>query len=218
MTNQNDSFIDEVTEEVRRDKLYALFRRYGWIGVVAILAIVGGTAWTEWTKARARASAEAFGDRMIGALSSEEPAVRATALEEIPAESGQQTILGLITAAEAIAADDRDKAIAILDPIAADETLPVSYRHLALLKRVIVSGDLMVPAQRDTALAELATAGAPFRPLAMEQQALSLISDGKPDEAMKILEQLLVEPEATQGLRERARQLIVALGGEVKAG
>ena len=26
-----DSFIEEVTEEVRRDKLFALFRKYGWI-------------------------------------------------------------------------------------------------------------------------------------------------------------------------------------------
>ncbi len=36
--SNNDSFIDEVNEEVRRDKLYALFRKYGWIGVVAVLA------------------------------------------------------------------------------------------------------------------------------------------------------------------------------------
>ena len=30
-----DSFIDEVTEEVRRDRLFAVFRKYGWIGVLA---------------------------------------------------------------------------------------------------------------------------------------------------------------------------------------
>jgi len=37
-----DSFIDEVTEEVRRDRLFRLFRKYGWIGVVIILGLVGG--------------------------------------------------------------------------------------------------------------------------------------------------------------------------------
>jgi hypothetical protein len=41
-----DSFIDEVTEEVRRDRLFGLFRKYGWIGLVVILGIVGGTAWS----------------------------------------------------------------------------------------------------------------------------------------------------------------------------
>ena len=29
--HQSDSFIDEVSEEVRRDSLYRLLRRYGWL-------------------------------------------------------------------------------------------------------------------------------------------------------------------------------------------
>ena len=41
--SESDSFIDEVTEEVRRDKLFAVFRKYAWIGVLAVAAIVGGT-------------------------------------------------------------------------------------------------------------------------------------------------------------------------------
>ena len=36
-----DSFIDEVTEEVRRDKLFALFRKWGWVGVLLVVVIVG---------------------------------------------------------------------------------------------------------------------------------------------------------------------------------
>ena len=39
------SFIDEVTEEVRRDRLFGYFRRYGWIPAVIIVALVGGTAY-----------------------------------------------------------------------------------------------------------------------------------------------------------------------------
>ena len=33
MANQNDSFIDEVTEDLRRDRLFGLYRRYGWIAL-----------------------------------------------------------------------------------------------------------------------------------------------------------------------------------------
>ena len=33
-----ESFIDEVNEEVRRDRLYQNIRRYGWIAVVVVLA------------------------------------------------------------------------------------------------------------------------------------------------------------------------------------
>ena len=54
--SDTDSFIDEVTEEVRRDRLFGLMKRYGWIAVVAVLLIVGGAAYNEISKARARAS------------------------------------------------------------------------------------------------------------------------------------------------------------------
>lgn len=43
--SDTDSFIEEVTEEVRRDRLFGLMRRYGWIAVLAVLLLVGGTAY-----------------------------------------------------------------------------------------------------------------------------------------------------------------------------
>jgi hypothetical protein len=44
---QNDSFIHEVTEEVRREKLYRFFRRYGWVIVAAIVIIIAAAAINE---------------------------------------------------------------------------------------------------------------------------------------------------------------------------
>ena len=55
--SETDSFIEEVTEEVRRDRLFALFRRYGWIVLVLIVLVVGGAAWNEYRKAQDRAAA-----------------------------------------------------------------------------------------------------------------------------------------------------------------
>ena len=63
-----DSFIEEVTEEVRRDRLFAAFRKYGWIGGLVVLGIVGGAAWNEWQKSQAAARAQGFGDAMLEAL------------------------------------------------------------------------------------------------------------------------------------------------------
>ena len=51
--SESESFINEVTEEVRRDRLFRLARRYGWIAVVAVLVIVGAAAVNEWRKAQA---------------------------------------------------------------------------------------------------------------------------------------------------------------------
>ena len=50
--SDSDSFIDEVTEEVRRDRLFGYFRRYGWIAAVVIVVVVGGAAWNEYQKAQ----------------------------------------------------------------------------------------------------------------------------------------------------------------------
>ncbi len=70
MSSNPDSFIEEVTEAVRRDRLFTFFRRYGWIGVVAIVGIVALSAWTEWTKRRDEARAQAFGDAVVAAMES----------------------------------------------------------------------------------------------------------------------------------------------------
>ena len=39
--SDTDSFIDEVTEEVKRDRLFATMRKYGWIAVLIVLLLVG---------------------------------------------------------------------------------------------------------------------------------------------------------------------------------
>ena len=81
--SNTDSFIDEVNEEVRRDKLYGYLRRYGWIAVLVILVIVGGAAFNEYRKSQAEAKAQALGDAMLAALSNDEPTDRAAALAEV---------------------------------------------------------------------------------------------------------------------------------------
>jgi hypothetical protein len=45
--SDTDGFIAEVTEDVRRDRLFRLFRRFGWIPAVLILILVGGTAYND---------------------------------------------------------------------------------------------------------------------------------------------------------------------------
>ena len=75
MSNQ-DSFITEVSEEVRKDKLYALMRRYGWIAIALVVLVVGGASVFEWQKAKARAAAEATGDAGKVAVAEYRTAIR----------------------------------------------------------------------------------------------------------------------------------------------
>ena len=206
-----DSFIDEVTEEVRRDRLFRLFRKYGWIGLVVILGLVGGTAWTEWSKSREAARAQAFGDSLIDALDMGTPEERREALAALPADGGQTAILQLILASDPNG--DKAATLAALDKVAADTTLAVAYRDLATLRRVLVAGPDQPVADRRTALQAIAAPGRPYRVLAEEQLAYLLVEEGKRDEAIAAMTALLQDQEASAALRNRLSQVVTALGG-----
>ncbi|MFN3577783.1 MAG: hypothetical protein ACK4TJ_12505 [Tabrizicola sp.] len=206
-----DSFIEEVTEEVRRDRLFGLFRKYGWIGLVVILALVGGTAWTEWTKARDAARAQAFGDALIDALDHGTPEERREALAAVPATGEQVAILNLILGSDP--AEDKAATLAALDAVAGNAALSPAYRDLAVLRRVLVGGTDLALADRRAALEGIAAPGRPYRTLAAEQLAYILIEEGKPDAAIVALSALLQDQEASAALRARAGQVITALGG-----
>jgi hypothetical protein len=213
--SNTDSFIDEVTDEVRRDKLFALFRRYGWIGIVLVLLIVGGAAFNEWQKAQDRARAEAFGDAILAALDNPDPAARRAALAEVPATGQQSAVLGLLMGSDP--AQDRTATLAALDAVAADAALPASYRDLAVLRRVSVAGAEMPAADRRAALEPLALDGRPYRPLAQEFLALLLVETGDTTGALAALQALEADPRISAPQRQRVGQLIVALGGTAAA-
>lgn len=206
-----ESFIEEVAEEVRRDRLFALFRRYGWIGLLAVLALVGGAAFAEWQKARHRAESMAFGDALLAALEAPDPAARQAALAGVPASGERAAVRNLLRASDP--GTDRAAALAALEAVIADAALAPSYRDLAVLRRVILLGAEAPVAERRAALEPLAVAGRPYRVLALEQLALLRVEEGDAAGAIAALRALEQDQEASAGLRARAAQMIVALGG-----
>jgi len=208
-----DSFIDEVTEEVRRDRLFALFRKYGWIGVVVVLGIVGGAGWTEWQRAQAEAKAEAFGDAVLDALDLGAPEDRVAALGVIPTDGAQAAVLQLLLASDPVG--DRAGTLTALEALANDATQPASYRDLAVLRRVVVAGADLPLTERRAALDPIAAPGRPYRTMALEQMAYLLVEENRTDDAIAALTALLTDQEAPGGVRSRAQEMIIALGGEV---
>jgi len=212
--SETDSFVEEVNEELRRDRLYALLRKWGWVPVLLVVIAVGGASYFEWEKATARKNAEAFGDSVLVALDTDDLDQRAEALATIAtASDGAATYVALLEAAVRAENSDRDGALVLLDKLAADGAVPVAYRDLALLKSVILRGSDLDRANREAALNQLATPGRPYRFLALEQKALMLFELGNNDDAIAILQSILEEQGVTSGLLQRAQQLIVAMGG-----
>jgi len=217
--SDSDSFIREVSEEVRRDKLFALLRRYGGFAVALVVLIVGGAAYNEWRKAQETARARAFGDSVLTVLENNDPTERAEAFVGIaPAAAADADILlTLLEAAERIDADDRDGAAEAYGRVADGADAPRLYRDIAELKRIVLLGSELPADERRRILNGLAAPGAPFRLLAEEQLALIEVESGENSAAITRLKAIVADAEVTPGLRDRASSLILALGGRPEA-
>ncbi|MEL6701905.1 MAG: tetratricopeptide repeat protein, partial [Pseudomonadota bacterium] len=211
--SNTDSFIEEVTEEVRRDRLYAMMRRYGWIAVLAIILIVGGTAWNEWRKAQAAQTAQARGDAITQALSATDPAERAASLQVLAGDETEAAVVAaFLAAAEFAEAGDPAGAGEVLSELAARPDLSPLYRDLAQIKRLSLDTG-MEAEDRALTLDALSQPGAPYRTVALELAALDLAAAGDVETALSQMQDLLVDAETSQQQERRIADIMRALGG-----
>ena len=213
--SDTDSFIEEVNEEVRRDKLYAALRKYGWIGVVAVLLLVGGVGYSENQKRLARIKAEGIGDGMLNALALNEAPERVAALQGVEAEDpSARAVLAFMTAAQQTEAGDAAGASETLQSVVNSNDIPLIYRQIATFKALGVNRANLPAQERRDGYGALAQPGNPMRLLAEEQLAFIDIELGDSTGAIVRLQAILDDSEVTADLQQRALQVMVALGAE----
>jgi len=210
--SDTDSFINEVTEEVRREKLFGLLRRYGWIGVACVLLLVGGAAFNEYRNAQARDAAQATGDALLTALEEDAPEARAQALAALDAEGSAAAVTLLMRAAMQEESADYAGAAETLGQVVTNGDLPQTYRDIAAFKSAMMPTDDI--AARQAALQALSAPGKPFSLLAQEQLAYIALEGGDTDAALDLLRRIEEDAGVSRGLRERVQTLMVALGEE----
>jgi hypothetical protein len=208
VASTNESFMDEVAEAVRRDRLNRWFRRWGWVIAVVVLAIIGTAVVIEWRQSRIEAAAQDRGEAILSALETENGEERLTALSALPTAGDEGAVAALLLAAEQAQSGDAAAAAATLDAVASDGAVPPLTRDLAALKAQMVRGAEADPA----ALEALAAPGAPFRLLAQEQLALLGLRAGRPEEAVPILQAILEDAETGPVQGGRVTALLTALG------
>ncbi|MDF3607770.1 hypothetical protein PE067_17460 [Paracoccus sp. DMF-8] len=214
MTNQSDSFIDEVTADLRRDRLFRVMKRYGWIVVLLILGIVGGSAYYEYTRIENNRQAQAFGDAVLAADAAPD---RAAALAAVDAgdDRNRQLVAGLLTAGALAEQGQGAAAAEDLRALARNVQSGDALMHdLAMLKAVIAGGTDMNPADRDGLLTELSRPGAPFELLALEQKAVALIGAGRDDDAIMLIRQIQQKDGLSEPLRRRLAEMMIVMGAE----
>ena len=163
--SDTDSFIDEVNEEVRRDRLYKYVRKYAWIGVVVVVGVVGTTGFLEYQKAQSASAAQALGDRLVEALNADAPEARADALAEVAPDAGAaRVIVDLRRAGELVASGDKDGALAVFDAIATSTAEPV-YSDMARLKAIMLRGSDMDACRAGCGFGRIGPSGCDLSPL-----------------------------------------------------
>lgn len=202
---ETDSFIQEVTEEVRQDRMFALWKKWGPFVIGAIILIVAGAAYWSWTDAQTRAAAEARGGTFLAA----DPDTSADQVALPGQVDGPAQIVAEFAAAGALAADRQvDQALTAYRAIAARPDLALEYADLALLRAAQLAADV-------EALAPLAQADRPYRLLALELRAALLLEAGDVEAAHADLRAIILDPLATPGSRGRAQAVLQATGGDV---
>ena len=211
--SDTDSFIEEVSEEVRRDRLYNFFRKYAWVGVLTVLIIVGGTAFLEFKKATAKSKAEEVGSAVMKALEGSDEKERAKLLANIEVTNPEvKSIVAMLKAAEETTLQNYAAASKSLKAISEDLSTSQIYRDIAEFKFLLLSHDRIEDSLLLTGFEELASAGNPFRLLAEEQIAIIKLKNRENDAAVAKLRSILEDAELTDTIRQRVTQLLISLG------
>ena len=211
--SETDSFLQEVSEELRRDKLYRNMRKYGWIGVLLVVIIVSGAAYREYQKSQATERAQLFGANIIEALNEKKSEDRISKLQKIKAPSDNaRAILAMLVSAEAGNQEGSIQELSYLANILNDLDVEAHYRDLLNFKILLGSAEKMELEERKSGFLKLSKPGNPFRLLAEEQLVLIEIEKGNIDGAIEKISQLLLDAELSVGLRDRATQMMIALG------
>ena len=211
--SNNESFMQEVSEEVRKDRFYRILKKWGWVGIALIVALVGGASFNEWNKESKINSARNLGDRVLAAIESKD----VIDLKEIEIKNVTQDIFIKNLMSAILFSDDKlDASKKALEEIGGIPGITKTYKDLNAFKLgllLLKSGNL-TGEERFGVFEALVEPGSPFRSLAKEQQALILIEQGKIELAIKTLVEITDDSETTDTLRRRVTQLRISLGSD----
>ncbi len=213
--SETDSFIQEVTEEVRQDRMFRLWKKYGPYGVAGVVAVVAVSAGLNWMKHREIQQARETGGAF---LASDIASVEDQQILIGSVEGPAALIARLRLAAATAGAGDTQAAAALYREVADEAGLDRAYADLARLQAVRVGVATMDPAQAVAELDALTVEGAPYRLLALELRAMVRLNSGDAEAAHADLAAIIGDGQATRELSQRAVALLLSSGGELPAG
>ncbi|MCI5076652.1 tetratricopeptide repeat protein [Oricola sp.] len=221
----DDSFIREVEEELRSDRMKRIWDRFGPILIGAAILIVIATAgyrgYQYYTDSRASAS----GDRFLVALNlanDGKPDEALAALEELEGDGyGAYPVLARMRAATVLQEKgDSAGAVAAFDAVAADSSAPAAVRDMAKIRAAYILVDTGSAADVAERAESLSSDENPLRHAAREALGLAAWKEGRLGDAKVLFQQIVDDPSAPRNAQQRAGIMLdlITASGEVSEG
>lgn len=219
MSSPLDNLIEEVDEDLRKDRALALARRYGpyvlALALGVIIAVAGVMAWRHYKAEREMERATVYA-QALDAINRGDADESQRLLAEITSASpgsGYGILARFQDAALKARAGDAAGAAAIYDGIGTDTHVDPLFRDLGTVLYALSTLDSADPAQLAGRLAPIADGKGPYRYTAMEASAyLALRGDDK-DRARDLFSRIANDPRAPEEARSRAAAMASTLGG-----
>ncbi|WP_174803189.1 tetratricopeptide repeat protein [Martelella limonii] len=223
MANQDDSFIREVNEELRSDRMRDAWRRYGKILIAAAVILVIGTAgWRGYEYWQSRQAAKS-GDVFLTALNQIDAgnldAAKETLAQLEQEGHGAYPVLAQLRAATLLSeAGDTAAAVSAFSSIGKDRAVPEAIRDAAKLRAGWLMVDTGTYEQVSAEVEQLAADGNPFRFSAREILGLSAFRLKDYARAQEWFEQISNDPQAPRNVLNRAQIMleVMTADGDVK--
>ena len=212
-----ESFLEEVAEEVRRDRLFKFFKKNGWIIAFVVLATICATIAYEWRKNSEISRAKSNGDLLTLALEKSQKGNLEELLDLLSDNSPYlrpSSDLMAVTKlyyAELLYNIDNDsnESMSILKEIFSNESISTTLRQLAKIKYLFLfSGDNKV---KQDLIDELSSPDNHYRFLAQEHKVQTYLASGMSDEANRQIDILLNDLEVSEQQKRRLMDLKLAI-------
>lgn len=213
----HEAFIREVDEELRRDELARLWKRWGRVLIaVIVVGLIALAAFLWWRDHQAK-EAGLEGQKLTAAidqLSSGRTEQALPALRELSksSRSGYRAAAQLALGAIESQKKDPKAAIAAFAAVAKDEKVGQAFRDLALIRQTTMEFDTLPPDQVIARMQPLAKKGSPWYGSAGELVAVAQLKAGRPTEAGATFAALTADPTVPASIRSRAAQMASVLG------
>ncbi len=216
-SGSDEAFLREVDDAVRASDLTSFWKRFGrWLLlalVAGLLAFGGWIIYQNRVQAAADAQSEAFVDAMDKLRAGDEKAGRAKLATLTKAEQPGYRAMAQLVEANLLGEDGEiKKATAIYAKVAKDDSLPQTFRDLALIRQTSAEFDAIGAQTVIDRLKPLAKPGNAWFGSAGELTALAYMKMGKDNLAGPIFAQIAKQEGVPQSLRSRAQQMAGALG------